>query len=152
MDMNLPGVDMRPIHQIDGGKHFNEIFFTDVRIPDANRMGGVGDGWRVSLTTLMNERVLIGGGIPRIGGGTRCSGDGNTQHFAFGRSHHAEHPVFGHDRDPGAGEIDGGLGTRDLLAFGRTSFAASALATLAGLTGRRSNKDDSSGKEGRDGK
>ena len=54
------GVEIRPIKQINGGSGFNEVFFSDVRVPDANRLGAVGDGWRVALTTLMNERVAIG--------------------------------------------------------------------------------------------
>jgi alkylation response protein AidB-like acyl-CoA dehydrogenase len=66
VDMHAPGVEVRPITQINGGQGFNEVFFTDVRIPDAYRLSEVGDGWRVALTTLMNERASIGGG----GGGS----------------------------------------------------------------------------------
>jgi alkylation response protein AidB-like acyl-CoA dehydrogenase len=62
VDMHAPGVEVRPIHQINGGRAFNEVFFTDVRIPDAYRLDDVGNGWRVALTTLMNERASIGGG------------------------------------------------------------------------------------------
>ncbi len=62
IDMHSPGVEARPIRQMSGGAAFNEVFFTDVRVPDANRLGAVGDGWRVALTTLMNERVAIGAG------------------------------------------------------------------------------------------
>jgi alkylation response protein AidB-like acyl-CoA dehydrogenase len=62
VDMHSPGVDVRPITQINGGRGFNEVFFNDVRIPDENRLGKVGDGWRVAITTLMNERAAIGGG------------------------------------------------------------------------------------------
>jgi alkylation response protein AidB-like acyl-CoA dehydrogenase len=60
LDMKSPGVEIRPIHQMSGARHFNEVFFTDVRIPDAQRLGGVGQGWKVSLTTLMNERLAVG--------------------------------------------------------------------------------------------
>ncbi len=60
--MQAPGVEVRPLRQITGEAEFNEVYFTDVRIPDAERLGDVGEGWRVSLTTLMNERVSIGGG------------------------------------------------------------------------------------------
>ncbi|MCG8590180.1 MAG: acyl-CoA dehydrogenase family protein [Proteobacteria bacterium] len=70
VDMHSPGIEVRPITQINGGRGFNEVFFTDVRIPDANRLGEVGDGWRVAITTLMNERASIGGG-----GGTGIIGD-----------------------------------------------------------------------------
>ena len=60
LDMKSPGVEVRPIKQISGTSNFNEVFFTDVRIPDAQRLGAVGDGWKVSLTTLMNERLAVG--------------------------------------------------------------------------------------------
>ncbi|MGH3650127.1 MAG: acyl-CoA dehydrogenase family protein [Acidimicrobiia bacterium] len=61
VDMTAPGVDVRPLFQITGEAEFNEVFFNDVRIPDENRIDAVGAGWRVTLTTLMNERVAIGG-------------------------------------------------------------------------------------------
>ena len=61
VDMHAPGVDVRPLYQITGEAEFNEVFFTDVRMPETARLGGVGEGWRVALTTLMNERVAIGG-------------------------------------------------------------------------------------------
>ena len=70
VDMQSPGVEVRPLRQMTGQAEFNEVYFTDAHIPDDNRMGNVGDGWRVSLTTLMNERVMIGGGIPQRGDGT----------------------------------------------------------------------------------
>ena len=63
LDMKSPGVEVRPIKQVNGQSGFNEVYFTDVRIPDAQRLGAVGDGWKVSLTTLMNERLAIGGGM-----------------------------------------------------------------------------------------
>jgi acyl-CoA dehydrogenase len=61
VDMKSPGVEVRPLVQITGSAEFNEVYFTDVRIPDANRVGDVGDGWRVARTTLMNERVTLAG-------------------------------------------------------------------------------------------
>jgi alkylation response protein AidB-like acyl-CoA dehydrogenase len=67
--MEAPGVEVRPLYQITGEAEFNEVYFTDVRIPDEERLGDVGEGWRVTLTTLMNERVAIGGGIPAKGSG-----------------------------------------------------------------------------------
>jgi alkylation response protein AidB-like acyl-CoA dehydrogenase len=63
LDMHSPGVEVRPLRQITGEAEFNEVYLTEVRVPDADRIGGLGDGWRVSLTTLMNERVTIGGAV-----------------------------------------------------------------------------------------
>src|SRR6201996_6478048 len=60
LDMKSKGVEVRPIKQANGMQEFNEVYFTDVVIPDSQRLGGVGDGWNVSLTTLMNERMSIG--------------------------------------------------------------------------------------------
>ena len=69
VDMQGPGVEVRPLFQITGEAEFNEVYFTDARIPDSERLSEPGDGWRVVLTTLMNERVAIGGGIPAKGSG-----------------------------------------------------------------------------------
>jgi alkylation response protein AidB-like acyl-CoA dehydrogenase len=69
LDMASPGVEVRPLRQITGEAEFNEVFLTDVRVPDSMRLGAVGEGWAVARSTLMNERVSIGGGpIPREGG------------------------------------------------------------------------------------
>ncbi|MCP4958692.1 MAG: acyl-CoA dehydrogenase [Actinomycetia bacterium] len=74
LDMNSPGVEVRPLRQITGEAEFNEVYMTDVRVPDADRLGDVGDGWRVSLTTLMNERSAIGSaGSPKRGSGAIAS-------------------------------------------------------------------------------
>jgi len=63
LDMKSPGVNIVPIKQATGNSEFNEVYFDDVRIPDSQRLGEVGEGWRVSITTLMNERMAIGGSI-----------------------------------------------------------------------------------------
>ncbi len=69
VDMHAPGVEIRPLRQMSGGAEFNEVFFTDVRVPDANRVDAEGKGWTVAVTTLMNERVSIGGVVePRNSG------------------------------------------------------------------------------------
>ena len=69
IDMTQPGVEVRPLRQMTGEAEFNEVFMTDARIPDEHRLGAVGEGWRVAQTTLMNERVAIGGGsMPRESG------------------------------------------------------------------------------------
>ncbi len=73
VDMHSAGVEVRPLRQITGEAEFNEVYLTDTLVPDANRIGAEGEGWRVALTTLMNERTAIGGGsansgTPRRGG------------------------------------------------------------------------------------
>ena len=75
IDMHDPAVEVRPIHQMSGASNFNEVYFTDLRVKDSQRVGPVGDGWRVSLVTLMNERLSVGGG----GGG---SGHGRVMKLA----------------------------------------------------------------------
>ena len=60
IDMHAPGVEVRPIHQMSGASNFNEVFFTDLRVPDAQRLGAPGAGWKVAITTLMNERLAVG--------------------------------------------------------------------------------------------
>src|SRR6202000_1957633 len=62
IDMHAPGVEVRPIKQLSGASGFNEVFFTDLRVKDSQRLGEVGQGWQVALTTLMHERLAVGGG------------------------------------------------------------------------------------------
>jgi acyl-CoA dehydrogenase len=69
VDMSAPGVEVRPLRQMTGGAAFNEVFFDEVRVPDDHRLGDVGQGWTVALTTLMNERASIGTGGAGGGGG-----------------------------------------------------------------------------------
>jgi alkylation response protein AidB-like acyl-CoA dehydrogenase len=66
VDMKAPGVEVKPIKQLTGDSDFNEVYFTDVRVSDGQRLGEVGQGWQVSLTTLMNERAAIGGSFGQM--------------------------------------------------------------------------------------
>ena len=82
LDMHTPGIDVRPLRQITGASHFNEVFLTDVRVSDAMRLGPRGGGWRAANTMLSNERAMIGGG-GRVGFrdlvalATRCGANGD---------------------------------------------------------------------------
>lgn len=69
VNMESEGVEVRPLRQITGEAEFNEVYFTDTKIPKENILGGLGEGWRVSLATLMNERVAIGGNVRERGSG-----------------------------------------------------------------------------------
>src|SRR4051794_15742363 len=69
VNMKAPGVEVRPLRQMTGGASFNEVFFTEVRVPDDHRLGDVNNGWSVALTTLMNERASIGAGGSAGGSG-----------------------------------------------------------------------------------
>jgi acyl-CoA dehydrogenase len=89
VDMKAPGVEIRPLRQMTGGASFNEVFFNEVRVPDDHRLGEVNEGWRVALTTLMNERASIGAG--GAGGGM---GLANSTRLIEMLRH------FGLDKDP----------------------------------------------------
>jgi hypothetical protein len=77
VEMHSPGVEVRPLRQITGEAEFNEVYLTDVRIPDENRIGAAGEGWRVARTTFMNERTAIGDGE---GGGDHVLRGGSASH------------------------------------------------------------------------
>jgi acyl-CoA dehydrogenase len=89
VDMRAPGVEIRPLRQMTGGASFNEVFFNEVRVPDSHRLGDVGQGWTVALTTLMNERASIG-----AGGGGGGMGLANVDRLSQMVRH------FGLDDDP----------------------------------------------------
>lgn len=88
VDMRSAGIEVRPIQQISGESEFNEVFLTDLRIPDANRIGTVGEGWKVAITTLMNERINAVGdslslpSVPEMLQQVRQSGKGLDKHRA----------------------------------------------------------------------
>lgn len=67
VDMKSPGIEVKPIKQISGSSNFNEVFLQNVEVPDSNRLGAVGQGWKVSITTLMNERAALGSGGGDVG-------------------------------------------------------------------------------------
>jgi alkylation response protein AidB-like acyl-CoA dehydrogenase len=69
IDMKSAGIECKTIHQMSGARGFNEVFFTDVRVKDSQRLGALNDGWNVSIVTLMNERASVGGGRGPVGGG-----------------------------------------------------------------------------------
>lgn len=81
VDLHAPGVEIRALRQMTGGANFNEVFFDEVRVPDTHRLGEVNDGWRVALTTLMNERASIGGGSGAGSGFTRLRA--MVEHFGL---------------------------------------------------------------------
>jgi len=81
VDMHTPGVEVRPLRQMTGGASFNEVFFTDVRVPDSHRLGAVNEGWKVAVTTLLNERASVG--VERAGSGRGVAG--TARHLAMAR-------------------------------------------------------------------
>ncbi len=128
VDMHQPGVEVRPLRQMTGGAEFNEVYFTDARIPDAERLGAVGDGWRVALTTLMNERVAIGGAQAPRGSG------------AIGEAVRAWLALPEHRRDPA---------TRDRLV---SLWCAAEAARLTNIRASQNRAKGEPGPEGSTGK
>ena len=88
--MHAPGVEVRPLVQITGNAEFNEVFFTDVRVPDSARIGPVGEGWRVAITTLMNERVSLSGAGSVAGDAI----GGSSIRRLIARHHPVSEPLF----------------------------------------------------------
>ena len=88
VDMHSPGIEVRPLRQMTGASHFSEVFLTDVRVPHERVLGDVNAGWGVAMTTLANERTLMGGGEQRTGGHRphRAGSDG-------GRRRRPDHPA-----------------------------------------------------------
>ena len=131
VDMTAPGVEVRPLRQITGEAEFNEVFLTDVRIPDEDRIGPVGEGWKVATATLMSERVSIGSAraAPREAGHDRPV----RRHLA--RAPRVAHPGAAR---PAAAPVDRGRGGQagggaDAPAAGRGPARARGLGRQAGL-------------------
>ncbi len=88
IDMHQQGVEVRPLRQMTGTAEFNEVYFTNARVPDANRLGAVGAGWSTAVTTLMNERVFIGSGLTPRGPGVMQTA------FALWKKSDRKHPAL----------------------------------------------------------
>ena len=106
VDMTSPGVDVRPMRQMNGDSHFSEVFLDGVVIPDDQRIGEVGGGWRLAVTVLAHERAGIGaGGATRGGGGLRRSQ--MLDHLrAVARRHRPSRPAARRRRDGPAGDAE----------------------------------------------
>ena len=123
IDMKSPGIEVKPIKQISGASGFNEVYFTDVRVSDAQRLGAVGQGWQVALTTLMNERAAIGGG----GGGA-----GFRQLFDLARRVHIDDRPAIEDRNVRAKLADWYVQEAGLRYTGYRSLSALSRGEIPG--------------------
>jgi alkylation response protein AidB-like acyl-CoA dehydrogenase len=129
LDMKAPGVEVRPLYQITGEAEFNEVFFTNVRIPNSMMLGKEGQGWRVAITTLMNERVAIGGG------GSKRKGGGDSRRLVD----------LWHGRQRGALTPGQEAMLRDRVT---KSYIDVELGRLTGMRARASQKAGNPGPEG----
>jgi alkylation response protein AidB-like acyl-CoA dehydrogenase len=130
VDVRTPGIEFRPIKQMTGQSGFNEVFFTDVRIPDAQRLGAVGQGWTVALTTLTNERMMIAtGGMPT----------GFLELLAF-----CERLEIGHNKAIDAPAVRAKLATWAVRTSGLKHTAARSISALS--KGERPGPENSIGK------
>jgi alkylation response protein AidB-like acyl-CoA dehydrogenase len=140
VDFHAPGVEVRPIKQINGGSGFNEVFFNDVRVPDSWRIGEVDDGWRCAIAMLMNERVAIGAG----GGGGRGVGVGVLTRLARDKGKLDDPVVRQGIADVYIGQqIMGYIGQRIRAAVraGRAPGPEGSIAKLAGAVLSRRTSD-----------
>ena len=129
VDMRTPGIDVRPLRQINGAAHFNEVFLTDVRVPAENVVGEVDAGWGLALTTLANERTAIGGG----GGGTqfaRPAPPGPEQVGARRRPHVRQELAAAYSRWRAA-RVTSATGCSTALSQGRMPGPESSVIKLA---------------------
>jgi alkylation response protein AidB-like acyl-CoA dehydrogenase len=148
LDMEAPGVEVRPLRQMTGAAEFNEVYLTEARIPDEDRLGDVGNGWAVALATLMNERVAIGGAARPAGFGPASEAvrvwkerqlqdpalrDQLVQHWVGSEVARLTNQRAGASRRQGTPGPDGSLGK---LAFGQLNQRGTELAVnLMGMEG-----------------
>ena len=136
LDMKTPGVQVRPIRQASGGSDFNEVFFDDVRIPDACRVGNEGDGWRVAINTLMNERAAITSIFPTNFDDAWALARRTPMHDGMAMDDASVRALLADWHVWGRGLQNFGLRMRSALSQGKTPGPESSVAKLM-LGGRR---------------